>query len=1210
MRNHPHLESSSKNQTMKSNCSKTLAALALAVGLGASSVQAAVPTKAQGLITGNAYLVITGGAVANLTASTNFPKNPDAELFPSYFEWAATGDISTAPGNWADNYGTQIVGYFYPPATGDYIFWVCSDDNGALYLSTDDSPSNKKLIAQESVWSNPREYVTSGGNSNLTMKDSSQFALTQWPTKDPVLGGAKITLQAGRAYYIEALSKEGGGGDNLSVAVQNPGATIDSTLPIPGIYLSSDRTFGAATVAAQPQSQTVDERGSVTFRLRADGTPPYSYQWRKAGAAIAGATNNTYSVASAAVADNNAKYSVVVTGAQGTATSQDAVLTVTPDKVPPTVDSVKGLPNLTEIALSFSENVESASANTAANYKLSSSSGSLNVTAVSVSASGTSVVLTTAKQTLGTKYTILISNIKDTAAVPNTIVANSKVVFFPTGKLVEVNGFIVFEAENYDRNLDDRWIRNTTRGTPSGGVSMVVPNGGGGNESGTKLEYDVNFKQAATYKIWYRASGNDGGDDSAWFHFDGERPAERVDGNSAAMTGFSGALDFIWRAESFGGVQPMSVDIATPGPHVVGLALREDGSFFDKFILTTDLAFTPTGFGSAETREGAPSSPAITLTAPTAGQSFVKGANVTLSATVIADARVDIVRVEFLANGKVIGEDTTAPYTFTWNNVSDGIYSVAARVTDELRASTTTATVGIAVVGGAVKQYQQDAAGLVVMEAENFDGLTPAPDGHTWTIGTDRAGFSGSGHVQSLPNSGANQNVNPDLLTQSPRLDYNVKFVKGGTHYIWILGGDPDAGGAGDSVNAGINGVNPPTALRIDGAPGFNIAAGWNWVGNIQGDTRATIEVPSAGSQVVNIWMREDGFYFDKLIITSDANYTPTGTGPAESVRSGGAPPPPTGPKITWVSFHESSDKPDATAAGVGLTAASDRGYTDLLTAKGYQVTRYLTTATPNAAVLNAADLVIVSRAVPSGNFQDAAATAWNTTIKAPMIVMGGYTLRNSRMGFTTGATIPDSTGDIRLKANNPSHAIFKGVSLDANNTMVNLYAGIESFLGQTPPLVQRGISVNTDPVAGNGVVLATVSTASDPTVGGVIIGEWQTGAVMGNATKNVLAGRRLVFLSGSREAANFTGGDAAGFYDLEKDGELMFLNAVTYMTAAPTTARPTVAMTRTATGISITFTGTLQSADSVTGPWTDASTATSPLAVTASQGMKFYRAK
>jgi hypothetical protein len=48
--------------------------------------------------------------------------------------------------------------------------------------------------------------------------------------------------------------------------------------------------------------------------------------------------------------------------------------------------------------------------------------------------------------------------------------------------------------------------------------------------------------------------------------------------------------------------------------------------------------------------------------------------------------------------------------------------------------------------------------------------------------------------------------------------------------------------------------------------------------------------------------------------------------------------------------------------------------------------------------------------------------------------------------------------------------------------------------------------------------VLATVGTEGDPAFGGMVIGEWQAGATMGNATADTLAGSRLVYLSGNRE--------------------------------------------------------------------------------------------
>jgi hypothetical protein len=45
----------------------------------------------------------------------------------------------------------------------------------------------------------------------------------------------------------------------------------------------------------------------------------------------------------------------------------------------------------------------------------------------------------------------------------------------------------------------------------------------------------------------------------------------------------------------------------------------------------------------------------------------------------------------------------------------------------------------------------------------------------------------------------------------------------------------------------------------------------------------ATINVPTTGLHRVSVWMREDGLILDKLLLTNNAAYVPTGTGPAES---------------------------------------------------------------------------------------------------------------------------------------------------------------------------------------------------------------------------------------------------------------------------------------------------------------------------------------
>jgi hypothetical protein len=52
------------------------------------------------------------------------------------------------------------------------------------------------------------------------------------------------------------------------------------------------------------------------------------------------------------------------------------------------------------------------------------------------------------------------------------------------------------------------------------------------------------------------------------------------------------------------------------------------------------------------------------------------------------------------------------------------------------------------------------------------------------------------------------------------------------------------------------------------------------------------------------------------------------------------------------------------------------------------------------------------------------------------------------------------------------------------------------------------------------------------------------------------------------------------------------------------------ISIARSATGITLTFEGTLQESDSVTGPFTDVAGATSPAAIPSSGSGKFFRAQ
>lgn len=91
------------------------------------------------------------------------------------------------------------------------------------------------------------------------------------------------------------------------------------------------------SIITQPTSQTVAVGVSATFSVVATGTSPLSYQWRKDGTNIAGATSASFTIASVAMSDAG-NYTVVVSNSAGSATSNAATLTV--NQPAPTITEV------------------------------------------------------------------------------------------------------------------------------------------------------------------------------------------------------------------------------------------------------------------------------------------------------------------------------------------------------------------------------------------------------------------------------------------------------------------------------------------------------------------------------------------------------------------------------------------------------------------------------------------------------------------------------------------------------------------------------------------------------------------------------------------------------------------------------------------------------------------------------------------------------
>jgi hypothetical protein len=76
----------------------------------------------------------------------------------------------------------------------------------------------------------------------------------------------------------------------------------------------------------------------------------------------------------------------------------------------------------------------------------------------------------------------------------------------------------------------------------------------------------------------------------------------------------------------------------------------------------------------------------------------------------------------------------------------------------------------------------------------------------------------------------------------------------------------------------GLDGAAVSTSDRMS-----SFGATWTWSRDTMDGVSATINVTSAGIHTLNVWMREDGMVVDKVVLSTNTNYVPSGTGPAQS---------------------------------------------------------------------------------------------------------------------------------------------------------------------------------------------------------------------------------------------------------------------------------------------------------------------------------------
>ena len=150
----------------------------------------------------------------------------------------------------------------------------------------------------------------------------------------------------------------------------------------------------------------------------------------------------------------------------------------------------------------------------------------------------------------------------------------------------------------------------------------------------------------------------------------------------------------VTKVEFFNGVTKLGEDTTAPfGFTWSGVGA---GSYTLTARATDDLGATATSAPSRITVGTTNVPPTVSLTFPADGASFPWKPTITVTATA-ADSDGTVTKVEFLDGTKILGQDTTAPYAFTWRNVPVGTHVLTARATDNRGAVTTSSVVSITV---------------------------------------------------------------------------------------------------------------------------------------------------------------------------------------------------------------------------------------------------------------------------------------------------------------------------------------------------------------------------------------------------------------------------------------------------------------------------------------------------------------------------------
>jgi len=244
-------------------------------------------------------------------------------------------------------------------------------------------------------------------------------------------------------------------------------------------------------------------------------------------------------------------------------------------------------------------------------------------------------------------------------------------------------------------------------------------------------------------------------------------------------------------------------------------------------------------------QETSNTAPTVSITYPTEGDNPPPG-DITITATA-SDTDGTVATVEFYDGTTYLGEDATAPYSFTWTGVADGCYPLTARAIDDGGAfSTDVADITVGSGCGQVPYLGSPYVLPAKIEAEDFDGGGEGVAYHDTSPGNTGGEYRTSEDVdiQTCEDTGGGYNLG--WIIESEWLEYTVTVPAPGEYPIEVRVASASVGG---TFRIEFNGVDKTGEVTVP------ITGGWqNWT------TVSTTATLAAGTQVMRFIPIVEGF--------------------------------------------------------------------------------------------------------------------------------------------------------------------------------------------------------------------------------------------------------------------------------------------------------------------------------------------------------------